>query len=81
MPLLTRFFLGWEGSPTKIGYRKKGTLILSSPLEDLGKMDLLVLIVISGSQANPKSRYPAIFLSFLKPVTHIVGSQSFFLGF
>ena len=28
-------FFGWEGSPTKIEYRKKGTLILSS-LEDLG---------------------------------------------
>ena len=27
-------FLG-EGSPTKIDYRKKGTLILTSPLEDL----------------------------------------------
>ena len=24
-----------EGSPTKIEYRKKGTLILTSPLEDL----------------------------------------------
>ena len=32
-----RFFLGWEGSPTKIDYRKKGTLILTSLLEDLGK--------------------------------------------
>ena len=29
-------FLG-AGSPTKIDYRKKGTLILTSPLEDLGK--------------------------------------------
>ena len=30
------FFLGWEGSPTKIDYRKKvGTLIRSSPLENL----------------------------------------------
>ena len=30
-------FLFWgEGSPTKIGYRKKGTLILTSLLEDLG---------------------------------------------
>ena len=27
-------FLG-EGSPTTIDYRKKGTLILNSPLEDL----------------------------------------------
>ena len=26
---------GWEGSPTKIDYRRKGTLILASPLEDL----------------------------------------------
>ena len=29
-------FLG-EGSPTKIDYRTKGTLILTSLLEDLGK--------------------------------------------
>ena len=33
-------FFGWEGSPSKIDYRKKqkktsGTLILTSPLEDL----------------------------------------------
>ena len=28
-------FSGWEGSPTKIDYRKKGTLILTSLLEDL----------------------------------------------
>ena len=28
---------GWEGSPTNIDYSKKGTLILTSPLEDLGK--------------------------------------------
>ena len=33
MPFSTPF-LG-EGSPTKIDYRKKGTLILSSLLEDL----------------------------------------------
>ena len=26
---------GWEGSPTKIDYRKKGTLILSSLLKNL----------------------------------------------
>ena len=30
-------FLG-EGSPTKIDYRKKGTLILTSLLEDLGTL-------------------------------------------
>ena len=30
-----RFFFGWEGSPTKIDYRKEsGTLILTSLLED-----------------------------------------------
>ena len=29
-------FVGWEGSPTQIDYRKKGTLILTSLLEDLG---------------------------------------------
>ena len=28
-------FFGWEGSPTKIDNREKGTLILTSPLEDL----------------------------------------------
>ena len=28
-------FFGWEGSPTKVDYRKVGTLILSSLLEDL----------------------------------------------
>ena len=28
-------FFGWEGSPTKIDYRKKGTLVLTSLLEDL----------------------------------------------
>ena len=31
----SRFFLG-EGSTTKIDYRKKGTLILTSLLENLG---------------------------------------------
>ena len=31
-----RFFFAWEGSPTKIDYSKKGTLILTSLLEDLG---------------------------------------------
>ena len=30
-----------EGSPTKIDYRKKGTLILTSPLEEL-------VIMVSG---------------------------------
>ena len=30
-----RFFFGWEGSPTKTDYRKNGSLILSSLLEDL----------------------------------------------
>ena len=32
---LSHPFLGWEGSHTKIGYRKKGTLILTFLLEDL----------------------------------------------
>ena len=31
-------FFGWEGSPTKIDYIKKGTLILTSLLEDLDKL-------------------------------------------
>ena len=35
MPTLTVSFLG-EGSPTKIDHRKKGTLTLTSLLEDLG---------------------------------------------
>ena len=30
-----RLFVGWEGSPTKIDYRKNGNLILTSPLEDV----------------------------------------------
>ena len=34
--MLSYSFLG-EGSPTKIDYRKKGTLILTSLLEDLVK--------------------------------------------
>ena len=33
MPFLTLFW--GEGSPTKLGYREKGTLILTSLLEDL----------------------------------------------
>ena len=32
---LSHPIFGWEGSPTKIDYRKKGTLIRSSLLEDL----------------------------------------------
>ena len=32
---LSHPFFGWEGSPTKIDYRKKGTLMLTSLLEDL----------------------------------------------
>ena len=55
------FFVGWflgppvvplypvfgEGSPTKINYRKKkqGTLILTSPLEDLGLVCLVCWLV------------------------------------
>ena len=35
VPDLTHLFFGWEGSATKIGHRKKGTLFLSSLLEDL----------------------------------------------
>ena len=39
---LSHTLFGWEGSPTKIDYRKKrknGTLILTSLLEDLGKVE------------------------------------------
>ena len=36
VPFLTLFGLGGQ-APTKINYRKKGTLILTSLLEDLGK--------------------------------------------
>ena len=32
-----RFFLGWEGSPTKIEYRKKKDSLLTSLLEDLAQ--------------------------------------------
>ena len=42
MAFLISFF-GWEGSPTKIDYRKKGTLILTSLLEDLVNFNLQVL--------------------------------------
>ena len=31
-----------QGSPTKLDYRKKGTLILSSLLEDLGDVDIML---------------------------------------
>ena len=34
----THPFFGWEGSPTRIENRKKGTLILSSLLEDLARL-------------------------------------------
>ena len=33
--LLSRFFFAWEGSPTIIDYRNKGTLVLTALLEDL----------------------------------------------
>ena len=33
-------FFGWEDSPTKIGNRKKGILILTSPLEDLAPSEV-----------------------------------------
>ena len=35
-------FFGWEGSLTKIDYRKKGTLILTSLLQDLVVSPLLL---------------------------------------
>ena len=39
---LSHPFLGWEGSPTKIDCRKKGTLILTSSLsEDLALFSVL----------------------------------------
>ena len=37
-------FLG-EGSPTKIDHRKKGTLILTSLLEDLASAQIFLLLV------------------------------------
>ena len=43
-------FLG-EGSPTKIDYRKKGTLILTPLLEDLGKCISTVLMTMMVSCA------------------------------
>ena len=33
-----------EGSPTKIDYRKKGTLILTSPVEDLANVGLFLWV-------------------------------------
>ena len=33
-------FFGWEGSPTKIDYREKDTLILASLLGDLAERDI-----------------------------------------
>ena len=44
-------FLG-EGSPTKIDYRKKGTLILASLLEDL-----LAVLTQCGFSAAPTALY------------------------
>ena len=35
VPDLPHSFVGWEGSPTKTDYRKKGTLVLTALLEDL----------------------------------------------
>ena len=44
MPFLTHFF-GWEGSPTKTGKtQKKGTLLLTSLLEDLDRVLLDVAL-------------------------------------
>ena len=40
--LLPFIFFGWEGSPTKIDYRKQGTLILTALLEDLADLPLLL---------------------------------------
>ena len=55
MPFLTPF-LG-EGSPTKIDYRKKvGTLILSSPLEDLGFVEPWLF---QRHSANREGAFPA----------------------
>ena len=41
---LSHPFFGWEGSPTKIDYRKKGTLILTSLLEDLDPFTVLQMV-------------------------------------
>ena len=37
--------MGWEGSPTKIDYSKKGSLILTSPLENLVSKRLAILAI------------------------------------
>ena len=48
-----RFFFGWEGSPTKIDYRKRvGTLVLTSLLEDLGWLCLGVITANKGGTSN-----------------------------
>ena len=49
--------LFWEGSPTKIDYRKKvGTLILSSLLEDLDNMGSTFCGIVSPSDQIKDSR-------------------------
>ena len=39
-PVVPFYTFSGQGSPTNIDYRRKGTLILTSPLEDLGIFDL-----------------------------------------
>ena len=47
VPTFTVSFLG-ESSPTKVDYRKKGTLFLTSLLEDLDKQETEVEHIMSG---------------------------------
>ena len=57
-----RDVLAWqdsnEGSPTKIDYRTKGTLILTSLLEDLVVLGNPCLVVLKANQGKPHFRVP-----------------------
>ena len=48
------------GSPAGIDYRKKGTLILTSLLEDLGKSAWFVQFVTNGSTERGFAGWPAM---------------------
>ena len=62
MPFRTNLF-GWEGYP-KIGYRQKGTLILTSPLEDLDQFRGKQTVIHSGSE-TPSVRHAFICFEFI----------------
>ena len=47
----TPFF--WEGSPAKIDYRNKGTLVQTSLLEDLEVFCCFLVALVAGFPCNP----------------------------